>query len=135
VSVFKDQKKFMDVTGQTPSVANEDLYMKLIMEEFAETMEAYAKYKQDRTDLSAQTEVVDGCLDVIYVACGLMHSMGLDPQPLWDEVQASNMSKFDRTPFGDYIVHRREDGKIMKGPNYFKPNLLRIVREQSGAGG
>lgn len=132
MSVFKDQKLFMDVTGQKPSVENSDLYMKLIWEEYEETLEAYNAMDGSP---ESKAEVIDGAIDLIYVATGLIHAMGFDPQPFWDEVQASNMSKFDRLPDGSYVVQRRGDGKILKGPNYFPPNLLKIVNEQSGAGG
>lgn len=131
MSVFKDQKLFMDVTGQKPSVEAADLYMKLVGEEYEETLEAYSA--RDGS-VESTAEIIDGAIDLIYVATGLIHALGFDPQPFWDEVQRSNMSKFDQLPDGTYIVHRRDDGKIMKGPNYFKPDLERIVREQSGAG-
>jgi len=133
VTVFKDQKQFMDVTGQKPSKETVNLYMRLIHEEFKETQYAWRKWNDDQNSDKWTAEMVDGAIDLIYVATGMIHALGLDPQPFWDEVQRSNMSKFDKGPDGEYIVTRRVDGKILKGPNYFKPDLLRIVYEQSGA--
>lgn len=137
MTVFTDQKKFMDITGQKPSEEMVRLYMKLIEEELGELTAAYG--------VNDVVEMADGAIDLIYVTAGLLHSMGLNPQPLWDEVQRSNMSKFlveacvfcgtkgcehcDGT--GEFFkVLRREDGKILKGPKYFPPNLSRIVTEQ-----
>lgn len=137
MTVFADQKKFMDITGQKPSEEMVRLYMKLIEEELGELTAAYG--------VNDVVEMADGAIDLIYVTAGLLHSMGLNPQPLWDEVQRSNMSKFlveacvfcgtkgcdhcDGT--GEFFkVLRREDGKILKGPKYFPPNLSRIVTEQ-----
>lgn len=134
MSVFTDQKLFMDVTGQKPSKETVNLYLRLIDEEFKETRYAWRKWNDDPKDERWKAEMVDGCIDLIYVAIGMIHALGLDPQPFWDEVQRSNMSKFDKGPNGEYIVNRRVDGKILKGPNYFKPDLLRIVHEQSGTG-
>lgn len=137
MTVFSDQKQFMDITGQKPSEEMIDLYLDLIEEEREELIDAYAK--------NDTVGMADGAIDLIYVTIGLLHSMGLDPQPLWNEVQRSNMSKFLLEPClfcgtkgcdhcdgkGEFWkVLRREDGKILKGPKYFPPNLSRIVTEQ-----
>jgi phosphoribosyl-ATP pyrophosphohydrolase len=137
MSIFAQQKKFMTVCGQEPSASNEFLYYKLIKEEVAELVEAW--------DANDRVEIVDACIDIIYVVTGLMHSMGLNPQPFWDEVQRSNMSKFliEACVFCGakgcdecdgqgvfFKVMRREDGKILKGPNYSPPDLCRIYKEQ-----
>jgi phosphoribosyl-ATP pyrophosphohydrolase len=137
VSVFNDQKKFMDITGQKPSEEMIELYMDLIDEEMNELCNAYG--------VNDVVEMADGAIDLIYVTIGLLHSMGLDPQALWDEVQRSNMSKFlvEACVFcgtkgcehcngtGEFFkVLRREDGKILKGPKYKAPDLSSIVTEQ-----
>jgi len=121
MSLFDDQKKFMDITGQLPSTSNEHLYYNLVKEEVGELMEAWEK--------SDRVEIVDACIDIIYVVSGLMHSMGLKPQAFWDEVQRSNMSKFVLED-GAYKVLRREDGKILKGPTYSPPDLASIYEKQ-----
>lgn len=137
MSVFQDQKLFMKITGQVPSERMIRLYMSLIDEELNELVTAY--------NVNDVVEMADGAIDLIYVTIGLLHSMGLEPQVLWDEVQRSNMSKFLVEPCvfcgtkgcehcdgeGEfYKVMRREDGKILKGPKYFAPDLSRIVTEQ-----
>jgi len=121
-NVFKDQKLFFDITGQTPGAESSKLYRALIDEEY-----------QEMCDAKDMTDAVDAALDLIYVCAGYLHSLGLDPQPLWDEVQLSNMSKF-KSPDG-FRVMRREDGKIMKGPAYFAPDLHGLIMDQmSGRG-
>lgn len=137
MSVFKDQKLFMEITGQKPGEDMVELYMDLIDEEMNELCNAYG--------VNDVVEMADGAIDLIYVTIGLLHSMGLDPQALWDEVQRSNMSKFliEACVFcgtkgcehcngqGEfYKVLRREDGKILKGPKYKAPDLSSIVTEQ-----
>ena len=137
MTVFKDQKLFMEVTGQKPSEDMVELYMDLVDEEMNELCNAYGS--------NDAVAMADGAIDLIYVTIGLLHSMGLNPQPLWDEVQRSNMSKFLIEPCvfcgtkgcehcdgkGEFFkVLRREDGKILKGPKYMAPNLSKIVTEQ-----
>lgn len=124
MSVFADQKLFMDVSGQEPSRENEKLYYNLVLEEFTELADAW--------NADDRVEVVDACIDLIYVISGLMHSMGLNPQPFWNEVQRSNMSKFFQEPNGSYTCLRREDGKILKPKTYSPPDLKRIYQEQCG---
>lgn len=63
----------------------------------------------------------DGCIDLIYVAVGLLHAMGFNPRPLWDEVHRSNIDKFRDG------IRRREDGKILKPEGWTRPNLAPIV--------
>jgi predicted HAD superfamily Cof-like phosphohydrolase len=117
MTVFQDQKEFFDITGQVPGKDSSSLYRRLIDEEYQEM--------QDAKDMA---DAVDAALDLIYVCAGYLHALGLDPQPLWDEVQRSNMSKF-KTADG-LRVFRREDGKIMKGPMYTPPRLFDLVMDQ-----
>ncbi|CAB5220251.1 NTP pyrophosphohydrolase, DR2231-like [uncultured Caudovirales phage] len=139
MSIFADQKLFMKITGQRASEEMVTLYRDLIAEEFEELDEAYGK--------NDNVEMADACIDIIYVTIGMLHAMGLDPKPLWDEVQRSNMSKFLIEPCvfcgtkgcdhcngeGEfYKVMRREDGKILKGPKYSPPDLKSIVERQLG---
>jgi len=169
MSVFEDQKKFMRVCGQTPSFQNVQLYKRLIAEEYQELLEAWYKLTyqpainggdDDHKDYPDHVaEIADACLDLIYVTVGMMHSLGLRPQQLWDEVQRSNMSKFvkrscstcdgigsvsESTDIGlaekpcpscdgagfEYEVIRREDGKILKPDTFSPPDLATIVRWQ-----
>lgn len=70
-------------------------------------------------------EVADALGDILYILCGTMLTHGLQNKILdvFYEIQASNMSKLG----ADGIAIRREDGKVMKGPNYFKPNIEEIL--------
>lgn len=137
MTIFEDQKLFMDITGQLPSKEAVELYATLVEEEYTELMDAY--------NIGDTVGVIDGAIDLLYVTSGLLHAMGLNPQPFWDEVQRSNMSKFlletcvfcggegcaDCSGKGEfYKVLRREDGKILKGPSYFPPDLKKILAEQ-----
>ncbi len=130
MSVFEDQRLFMNVSGQKSGSGGANLYRDLITEEFIELQEAWGKYKNDRASCAHVAEVADACMDMIYVISGLMHSMGLDPQAFWDEVQRSNMSTFSQLADGSYSVTRRDDGKILKPATYSPPNLTSIVLQQ-----
>ena len=91
------------------------LRIDLIKEELQELTEA-----MDNKDL---LEVADALTDILYVTYGAGHALGIDLDKCFDEVQNSNMSKLDEN--GEPIYN--ESGKVMKGPNYFKPNLSKFV--------
>ena len=87
----------------------------LIKEELEELKEA-----MDNKDL---IEVADALTDILYVTYGAGLAFGIDLDKCFDEVQNSNMSKLDKN--GKPIYN--ESGKVMKGPNYFKPNLKKFL--------
>ena len=68
-------------------------------------------------------EVADALTDILYVAYGAGHAFGINLDKCFNEVQESNMSKLDSN--GKPIYN--ESGKVMKGPNYFKPNLSKFL--------
>jgi predicted HAD superfamily Cof-like phosphohydrolase len=70
-------------------------------------------------------EVADALGDMLYILCGTIieHGMQDKIEDIFNEIQKSNMSKLDKR--GQPIY--REDGKVMKGPNYFKPNISKII--------
>ena len=68
-------------------------------------------------------EVADALTDILYVTYGAGHAFGIDLDKCFDEVQNSNMSKLNED--GKPIYN--ESGKVMKGPNYFKPDLSKFV--------
>ena len=68
-------------------------------------------------------EVADALTDILYVTYGAGHAFGIDLDKCFDEVQNSNMSKLD----GDGKPIYNNGGKVMKGPNYFKPDLSKFV--------
>lgn len=83
-------------------------------------------------------EIYDAALDILYVTYGLLNRAGMDAEPGYDEVQASNMSKLgeDGLPIiaGENDPDGTFPGRVKKGPNYFKPNLARVLREQGWQG-
>ena len=114
---------FMKTFGQEvkyqPAFSSEkinNLRYDLIKEELAELKDAMKK-----KDL---LEVADALTDILYVTYGAGHAFGIDLDKCFEEVQNSNMSKLDDN--GKPIYN--ESGKVMKGPNYFKPDLSKFVR-------
>ena len=91
------------------------LRIDLIKEELDELQEA-----MKNNDL---LEVADALTDILYVTYGAGHAFGIDLDKCFEEVQNSNMSKLDEN--GKPIYN--ESGKVMKGPNYFKPDLSKFV--------
>ena len=119
---FQKVKTFMQTFGQEvkskPSFSTEkitDLRYNLIKEELGELKQA-----MDDKDL---LEVADALTDILYVTYGAGIAFGIDLDKCFEEVQNSNMSKLDKN--GKPIYN--EFGKVMKGPNYFKPNLNKFL--------
>jgi len=113
-------KQFMEAFGQEvkdkPEWPDEDtvnLRVDLIEEEYDELKQAV--YSHDGT----MTDVADALSDILYVVYGMAHSFGIDIDECFREVHVSNMSKLDENGKPIY----REDGKVVKGPNYKPPNL------------
>ena len=113
----------METFGQEvknkPEFPNEkirDLRISLIEEELSELKEAI-----ENKDIK---EVADALTDILYVTYGAGHAFGIDLDKCFDEVQRSNMSKLDEN--GKPIFN--EYGKVLKGPNYFKPNLEKFIK-------
>ena len=122
MSNFNKVGTFMKTFGQEvktkPSFSSDKinkLRIDLIKEELEELQEAM---KND--DL---LEVADALTDILYVTYGAGHAFGIDLDKCFDEVQNSNMSKLGEN--GEPIYN--ESGKVMKGPNYFKPDLSKFV--------
>ena len=76
-------------------------------------------------------EIADALGDMLYIWCGtvLKHGMQDVIGEIFDEIQRSNMSKLDENNQPIF----REDGKVMKGPNYFKPNIKGILEKHVGS--
>ena len=122
MSNFNKVGIFMKTFGQDvkskPSFSTDKinkLRIDLIKEELDELKEA-----MDNNDL---LEVADALTDILYVTYGAGHAFGINLDKCFDEVQNSNMSKLSEN--GEPIYN--ESGKVMKGPNYFKPNLTKFV--------
>ena len=113
---------FMKTFGQEvktkPSFSTDKinkLRLDLIKDELIELTEA-----MNKKDL---LEVADALTDILYVTYGAGHALGINLDKCFEEVQNSNMSKLDESGKPIYNEH----GKVMKGPNYFKPDLSKFV--------
>ena len=123
MSNFQSVKKFMKTFGQEvkskaefPNDKIEKLRYELIKEELEELNQAI----KDKN----LKEVADSLTDILYVTYGAGHAFGIDLDECFNEVQRSNMSKLgsDGKPIYNEI------GKVMKGPNYFKPDLSKFLK-------
>ena len=119
---FEKVKLFMQTYGQEVKAKAEfsdektnKLRVDLIKEELDELTKA-----MDEKDL---LEVADALTDILYVTYGAGHAFGINLDKCFDEVQNSNMSKLDEK--GKPIYN--DAGKVMKGPNYFKPDLSKFI--------
>ena len=122
MSNFTKVKVFMETFGQEvkPKAAFPDpkiqtLRYDLIREELDEL-----KVALDQKNLK---EVADALTDILYVTYGAGHAFGIDLDKCFNEVQQSNMSKLGEDGKPIYNEH----GKVMKGPNYFQPNLQKFI--------
>ncbi len=120
---FNKVGEFMKTFGQEiknkPSLSDNKinkLRVSLIQEELDELKEA-----MNNKDL---LEVADALTDLLYVTYGAGHAFGIDLDKCFNEVQNSNMSKLGKD--GKPIYN--EIGKVMKGPNYFKPDLSKFIK-------
>ena len=114
--------EFMNTFGQDvhikpvlPSKKVQKMRVKLIREELKELVEALKE-----KDI---VEVADALTDILYVTYGAGHAFGLDLDACFAEVQRSNMTKLGADGKPVY----RDDGKIIKGPNYSEPNLESVI--------
>ncbi|MDC0216469.1 nucleoside triphosphate pyrophosphohydrolase family protein [Candidatus Pelagibacter sp.] len=120
---FQKVKIFMETFGQEvkkkPSFSSDrvnQLRSDLIQEELEELKIAIKEKNL--------IELADALTDILYVTYGAGHAFGIDLDKCFDEVQKSNMSKLgedNRPIFND-------NGKVMKGPKYFKPDLSKFIR-------
>ena len=119
---FESVRKFMETFGQEikkkasfPNSKIISLRYDLIREELEELRDAI-----DKKDIK---EVADALTDILYVTYGAGHAFGINLDKCFEEVQNSNMSKLGQD--GKPIYN--EKGKVMKGPNYFEPDLKKFV--------
>ena len=112
-------KTFGQDVKQSSSLSTDkinELRVNLIKEELDELIEAINKKNL--------VEVADALTDILYVTYGAGHAFGINLDDCFEEVQSSNMSKLDNN--GKPIYN--ENGKVMKGPNYFKPDLSKYIK-------
>ena len=120
---FEKVGNFMKTFGQEvkekPSFSS-DKINKLRLDLIAEELDEL-KLAMKNNDL---LEVADALTDILYVTYGAGHAFGINLDKCFNEVQNSNMSKLDNN--GKPIYN--DSGKVMKGPNYFKPDLNKFIR-------
>ena len=121
-SNFEKVGDFMEAFGQKvemeptwPDFNTRELRLELIQEELEELSDAVA----DRDMI----QIADALTDLLYVVYGAGHAFGLDLDECFEEVHRSNMSKLGEN---GRPIHR-EDGKVMKGPGFFEPDLENIL--------
>tara|TARA_B100000929_G_scaffold288036_1_gene275735 strand:+ start:3889 stop:4230 length:342 start_codon:yes stop_codon:yes gene_type:complete len=113
----------MEVFGQEVKTKSEfpsDKIVQLRYELIKEELDEFAQALKDK-DLK---EVADSLTDILYVTYGAGHAFGIDLDKCFDEVQRSNMSKLGED--GKPIYN--DKGKVMKGPNYFQPDLGKFIK-------
>ena len=116
VGIF--MKSFRQEIKTSPNLSSEkinDLRIKLIEEELRELI--------DGMKANDILEVADALTDILYVTYGAGHAFGINLDKCFEEVQRSNMSKLGED--GNPIYN--DKGKVLKGPNYFKPDLKKII--------
>jgi len=124
---LKAVKAFHEAFGlgvkEIPTAQLSTQKLKLRFDLMAEENEEYLEAAQNN-DL---VEVADALGDMLYILCGtiLEHGMQYKMEEVFNEIQNSNMSKLGANGKPIY----REDGKVMKGPNYFKPDILKILEQ------
>ena len=121
-SIFEIVGDFLEAFGQRvemeptwPDFNTRELRLELIQEELEELSDAVA----DRDMI----QIADALTDLLYVVYGAGHSFGIDLDECFEEVHRSNMSKLGEN---GRPIHR-EDGKVLKGPGYFEPDLEGIL--------
>ena len=120
---FEKVKKFMTTFGQevrtNPSFASDKINL-LRYELIKEELDEFKAALENNNLL----EVADALTDILYVTYGAGHAFGIDLDKCFEEVQNSNMSKLDKN--GKPIYN--DMGKVMKGENYFKPDLSKFIK-------
>ena len=122
MSNFQKVKAFMKTFGQEVKEKAEFPNEKIIKLRYALIKEELEELKEaiEQKDI---IEIADALTDILYVTYGAGHAFGINLDKCFNEVQESNMSKLGEDNKPIYNEH----GKVMKGPNYFKPNLNKYL--------
>ena len=123
MSNFQSVKKFMETFGQEVKNKAEFPNEKIVKLRYELIKEELEELNQAINDKDIK-EVADALTDILYVTYGAGTAFGIDLDKCFDEVHQSNMSKLgsDGKPIYNEI------GKVMKGPNYFKPDLNKFIK-------
>jgi predicted HAD superfamily Cof-like phosphohydrolase len=122
MSNFQSVKKFMQTFGQEIKNRAEFPNEKIVKLRYDLIKEELEELNQAIKDKDIK-EVADALTDILYVTYGAGHAFGVDLDKCFNEVQQSNMSKIGSN--GKPIYN--ESGKVMKGPDYFKPDLNKFL--------
>ena len=120
VKKFHDAFNIEDSKSPTVNISSEKIKLRFNL--MQEENEEYLTAANDNDIV----EVADALGDMLYILCGtiLTHGMQYKIEEVFDAIQESNMSKLDVNGKPIY----REDGKVLKGPNYFKPNIKKFFK-------
>ena len=122
MSNFISVKKFMETFWQEVKSKPAFPYEKISKLRYDLIKEELDEFQEALNDKNLK-EVADSLTDILYVTYGAGHAFGIDLDKCFDEVQRSNMSKLGADGKPIYNEH----GKVMKGPNYFEPNLKKFI--------
>ena len=122
MSNFNSVKKFMETFGQEVKEKAEFPSNKIVKLRYDLIKEELDEFREALNDKNLK-EIADSLTDILYVTYGAGHAFGIDLDKCFDEVQRSNMSKLGADGKPIYNEH----GKVMKGPNYFEPNLKKFI--------
>ncbi len=123
MSNFQSVKKFMQIFGQEVKNKAEFPNEKIVQLRYELIKEELEELRQAIKDKDIK-EIADALTDILYVTYGAGHAFGIDLDKCFKEIQDSNMSKLGSD--GKPIYN--EYGKVMKGPNYFKPDLNKFLK-------
>ena len=123
MSNFQSVKIFMQTFGQEIKEKNEFPHEKIIQLRYELIKEELEELNQAIKGKDMK-EVADALTDILYVTYGAGHAFGINLDQCFDEVQKSNMSKLGADGRPIY----NENGKVMMGPNYFKPDLNKFLK-------
>mgnify|MGYP006098720723 FL=1 len=123
MSNFQSVKKFMEIFGQEVKHKTEFPKEKIVQLRYDLIKEELEELNQAIKDKDIN-EIADALTDILYVTYGAGHAFGIDLDKCFQEVQRSNMSKLSSD--GKPIYN--DNGKVQKGPNYFKPDLNKFLK-------
>jgi len=118
MSMYLDVLTFIKACDQNPNSENIELYYNLIKEEFEEFRVAHRE--------KDEVEILDACMDMIWVILGFCHMKGYNVNGAWDEVCKTNLSKIDANT-GKVV--RRSDGKILKPEGWKEPDFSKYIKK------
>lgn len=120
-NIFEDQKRFMLACDQTVGEFDPKqyrMYVNLVKEEWHELKDAVKD--------SNRVEQLDALIDILVVATGALHSMGVDAEAAWNEVMQTNFAKIDPETGK---VKKRKDGKVLKPEGWEPPKLKPFLKD------